>query len=517
MEGGFMKEEYIIAYDLGTGGLKASLYDAAGRTDCDIFEEYPTFYPHPGYHEQDPGQWWDAILKATRALLEKSGLTKDRVRGISISGHSLGVIPIDKNGNLLLRLIPIWSDKRAVSQAESFFQDISYRQWYERTGNGFPRECYPIFKLMWLKEKDPDLFTSIYKVLGSKDYINFKLTGNIYTDPSYASGSGFYDLHTHTYIEEYLQAAGISPSVFPGIIPSHAPVGTLTKEAARALGLSEETTVFCGGVDNSCMALGAKGIRSGRVYASLGSSAWIAAVTKTPLLDFEKKPFVFEHCVDGLYTSATSIFASGSSFQWLRDHLCQNLSSPDGVQNLYALMDEKIRVTPVGSNCLFFNPSLAGGSMIEESPHITGGYVGLTLAHTQNDLIRATLEGITYNLRYALEILQKCYMPFDEILLVGGGSNSRVWMQMIADIFRLTALRTNITQNAASLGAAALASYGLGYWSSFDPIDTIHKTDCISTPIEENAAAYDRLYPLSRNLAHYFAQLGEEIWRLRQL
>ena len=180
-------------------------------------------------------------------------------------------------------------------------------------------------------------------------------------------------------------------------------------------------------------------------------------------------------------------------------------------------MDEKIRVTPVGSNCLFFNPSLAGGSMIEESPHITGGYVGLTLAHTQNDLIRATLEGITYNLRYALEILQKCYMPFDEILLVGGGSNSRVWMQMIADIFMLTALRTNITQNAASLGAAALASYGLGYWSSFDPIDTIHKTDCISTPIEENAAAYNRLYPLSRDLAHHFAQLGEEIWRLRQL
>ena len=510
-------QEYIIAYDLGTGGLKASLYNMDGTNIYHVFKEYPTTHPYPGQHEQCPEQWWKAIIQTTHTLIEKAGISGNYVRGISISGHSLGLIPIDKNGQILLKSTPIWSDTRASAEANCFFQTVSYKEWYLRTGNGFPKECYPLFKLIWLKQNYPSVFHKAHMILGTKDYINYKLTGKLYTDHSYASGSGFYDLHTRTYINEYLQTAGISPSIFPDIIPSHAAIGTLTIESSQLLGLSEDTKVFCGGVDNSCMALGAKGFKSGRVYTSLGSSGWIAAITDTPLLDFKNKPFVFEHCVDGLYTSATSIFSSGSSFQWLRDNLCKNMAE-DGKENLYTRMDEKIQYSPVGANYLFFNPSLAGGSLIEESPHICGGYAGLTLAHTQNDLIRATLEGITYNLRYALEILNKCSPTpvFNEMLLVGGGSNSQTWMQMISDIFNLITIKTNVTQDAASLGAASLAAYGLGYWDSYAPIDKIHKTIKTCYPLKQNVDIYNQRYPLFLLLSHYFSEFGNEIQNLRQ-
>ena len=249
------ESEFILAYDLGTGGNKASIYDVDGRCLGEDFVPYDTFYPRSGFHEQKPEDWWKAVIISTRKLLQKAQLPASQISCIGISGHSLGVVLLDKNKKLLKESIPIWSDSRpGERQTSAFFNCISETKWYHITGNGFPCQLYSIFKILWYRDHEPEIYKNIYKVIGTKDYINFKLTGQIATDFSYASGSGVYDLVNWKYSDELVKASGINPDVLPNILPSARVLGNLDREAAIELGLSERVKVVVGGVDNSCMA-----------------------------------------------------------------------------------------------------------------------------------------------------------------------------------------------------------------------------------------------------------------------
>jgi xylulokinase len=507
----------IIAYDLGTGGIKASLYDLDGKSHDSVFKAYETSYPERNFHEQAPLQWWNAIISCTHKLINSTGTDPEMVHALAISGHSLGTIPIDDKGNLLVEKTPIWSDSRAVDQAKEFFSRIDCDSWYLTTGNGFPPECYTVFKTMWYRDNMPDMFTKTYKILGSKDYCNYLLTGKIFTDHSYASGSGVYDLKSNCYRDDFIKASGLDAELFPEIIKSHDKVGNLLPSAAKALGLTTNTTVICGGVDNSCMALGARGFKPGRAYTSLGSSSWIAVIDDKPIIDAKTKPFVFSHVVDGLYTSATSIFAAGSSLRWVRDNILSDLAEKEKsgeIDNVYELMDRMAEQSPIGANCLIFNPSLAGGAMIEESKNICGGYIGLSLRHDRHDLVRSAYEGISYNLNYAFQILLSHCNDINELLVVGGGSKSKFWRQMYADIFGIRIIKTNIDQDCASLGAAALAAYGMGYWKNYDVIDNLHNSSDYSEPCIQNHNDYNKYYMLHRTFAHYLALSGDRIQSL---
>ncbi|MDP3449268.1 MAG: FGGY family carbohydrate kinase, partial [Anaerolineaceae bacterium] len=278
-------DKKIISYDLGTGGNKASLYDADGRCLANVFVGYDTLYPEVGLHEQKPVDWWNAVIESTRLLIEKSKVDVNTIVGLGISGHSLGAVPVDKSGTLLRETTPIWSDLRAQKEAEAFFKHVDADQWYLTTGNGFPAPLYTVFKIMWYRTHEPEMFRQIYKVIGTKDYINQKLTGRIATDYSYASGTGVYDLKAWQYNQEFIEASDLPLEIWPEILPSTAVLGEILPDAAKQLGLPSSVKVVCGGVDNSCMALGAKNTRDGRVYTSLGSAAWIAVSSEQPVLD----------------------------------------------------------------------------------------------------------------------------------------------------------------------------------------------------------------------------------------
>ena len=363
---------------------------------------------------------------------------------------------MDGAGKLLRDKTPIWSDTRASRQTAAFFAEQDRDDWYMTTGNGFPAECYAVFKIMWYRDTDPEMFSTVHKILGTKDYINYKLTGRMVTDYSYASGSGVYDLVGWCYSDDFIRVSGLPADIFPEIVPSTEIIGNLTAEAAEILGLSTETIVVCGGVDNSCMALGARNIRDGRVYTSMGSSSWIAVSSKAPVLDAAKKPFVFTHVVPELFTSAVSIFAAGSSFRWLRDDL----------------------------------------------------------GHTRGDLVRSTMEGIAMNLAMVFEILKGFTPVEDTMLLVGGGSKSSLWRQIFADVFDMKMLKTNIDQDAGSLGAAAVAAVGTGLWDGFDRIDEVHSVLETAEPDAEHVEVYRGLRPAFQYLRDTQAKLGEMLFSL---
>jgi xylulokinase len=506
----------IIAYDLGTGGTKASLYDAEGQLLSSTFQSYDTLYPGPGKHEQRPADWWDSIVTSTHQLLNESGVDKNQIECLAISGHSLGVVPIDEQGELLRESTPIWSDSRAGVQAEEFFRKTDENNWYMTTGNGFPAKLYSAFKILWYRDNEPDVYSRIHKVIGTKDYINYKLTGKIKTDYSYASGCGVYDLKSWGYSPELIKASGLDESIFPEIVPSTEILGELTQEAAESMGLAKKTKVAAGGVDNSCMALGARNIASGRVYLSLGSSAWIAVSADEPVLDADSRPFVFTHVMPGMFTSAVSIFSAGNSFRWLRDNIFPDLIAEAAKtgKDVYQLMTELAETSPVGANKLLFNPSLAGGSSQEPTPEIRGAFSGIDLGHTRGDLARAGMEGIALNLAGVLQVLKGFITLSDEMVIVGGGSKSDLWRQIFADAFEKKVVKTNIGEEAGSLGAAALAAIGCGLWKDFSKVDEIHRIEDVKEPIPENTAIYKKLEPAFEILRKAQGDIGESLAKI---
>ena len=503
----------IISFDLGTGGNKAVLYDADGNCLASAFVPYSTQYPQVGWHEQHPLDWWNAVVESTRTLLETSRVDKNDIVCLGISGHSLGAVPVDKNGSLLREETPIWYDIRAQKKAAEFFTRVDPDEWYLTTGNGFPAACYTVFKVMWYRRYEPQMWKNVYKILGTKDYINYRLTGKFVTDHSYASGSGIYDLNGWKYSPKFIAASGIPAEVWPDIVPSTQLLGTLYPGVASLLGLGDQVQVVCGGVDNSCMALGARNIQDGRVYTSLGSSAWIAVSSGQPVLDRQYKPYVFAHVVPNLFTSAVSIFSAGTSFTWVKDNICRDLAAEAdaGDKDVDALMNWVAEKAPVGSNKLLFNPSLAGGTSQDASVHIRGAFIGLDLKHGKPELIRSAMEGIAMNLRLRLDLLRK-YTPLeDEILFVGGGAGSRFYLGIFADVFNTRILKTNIDQDAAALGAAAIAAVGCELWPDFEKIDKIHKIIEVVEPDADNNRKYKKLLPVFARAAEYQAKISDAL------
>lgn len=501
----------IIAWDLGTGGNKASLYDENGICLASNFTSYDTFYPTHGWHEQRPTDWWSAVVASTRKLLEGSKVDTREIAACGISGHSLGAVPIGAGGELLREYTPIWSDGRAMKEAEAFFQTYDEEKWYRMTGNGFTAAFYTAFKIMWYRNHEPEMYGKIHKVIGTKDYINFLLTGRLCTDPSYASGCGAWDLEKWDYSEELLEAMKLPKGIFPEVVPSTSVIGTLSKEAAETLGLPETVQVTAGGVDNSCMALGAKAFKEGRAYNSLGSSSWIAVSSKSPLLDSRVRPYVFAHVVPEFYASALCVTAGGTAFRWYRDQLGHEFlaAARETGEDEYDYMTKEAASSVRGANRLIFNPSLGGGMPMNKSYQLRGGYVGLDLVHTRADVIRATMEGITMGLRSCLDEIRKMTEIGNEMLLVGGGSKSALWRQIYADIYHMNVVKTNIDQQAAALGAAACAAVGIGLWKNFDQIDQLHEVEEYVRPIEENAAFYDREMEIYNKVTDMFCDIGD--------
>ena len=510
--------KYIIAFDLGTGGNKASLYDTNGYCLVENFAPYKTYYPQKGFQEQKPEDWWQAIVTSTRKLLQQTDIPASQISCCGISGHSLGVILLNKNHELLKKAVPIWSDSRpGGQQMKAFFKDVTENKWYNITGNGFPPALYSLFKILWYRDHEPEVYENIDKVIGTKDYINFRLTGKIATDFSYASGCGLYDLAKWQYNDELVKASGINPDILPEILPSTQVLGQLTNEAANELGLSEDVQVVAGGVDNSCMALGAMAFKEGRSYNSLGSSSWIAIASQKPLLNERSRPYVFAHVVPGMFVSATAIFSAGSSFKWVRDQLCSELIEQAKKKNIddFELLAQVAQEAEPGSNGILFNPSLAGGSFLDESPDIRGGFIGLELGHSKADIIRATMEGISLGLTLALDELKKLTKLNDEIIVVGGGSKNSFWRQIYADMYDMKIIKTSVDQQAAALGAAALAAVGTGLWKDFNQIDEVHKIDSSIAPDPATKEIYKSIKSVYRTAGKYLSDLGIELTKIK--
>jgi xylulokinase len=490
-------KQYILAHDLGTTGNKATLYDREGKLVGSAFFAYGTEFAHPGWAEQNPEDWWQAVCSSTKVLLAHvPGLKGEEIACIVFSGQMMGCVPVDKHARPLRNAL-IWADQRSVDQERWLGERIAPAAVYRTTGHRLSAS-YSLTKMLWLRDHQPDVYQATYKFMHAKDAMVARLTGAFVTEPSDASSMNLYDLEQGDWSASIIDAAGIDRAQLPELKRSIDVVGELLPSVADEVGLPAGTPVVIGGGDGACAAVGAGVWREGAAYNYVGSSSWIALSTPVPIYDPDQKTFTFGHIVPGMFMPTGTMQAAGASYQWTRDQLGELELQAAKVLGIspYELMNLKAESAPVGANSLFYLPYLLGERSPRWNPRARGAFIGLTIRHTRADMLRAVLEGITYNLRVILDAFRRQGAGIEAMRVIGGGARGRFWNRIMADIYGLPIHRLAILEEATSMGAAVAGGVGVGLYHDFsisEQMNTIAET-IQSDPAAQ--AVYERLYPI---------------------
>jgi len=489
-------KRFILAHDLGTTGNKATLFDDEGRLIASTFGGYETVHPQPTWAEQDPNDWWRAVCNATRALLAKSKVASQDIAGVSFSGQMMGCLPVDAAGNPLRPCI-IWADQRGIAQAAQLAEQVGEERVYRITGHRIS-PTYSASKIMWVRDNEPDLFARVHKFLHVKDFIAYRMTGAFVTDRSDASGMNLYNLEGGAWSDEILNAIGLDPRRLPDIHNSTDIIGEITKEAAEQLGLAAGTPVVIGGGDGASAAVGAGAITEGPAYNYIGSSSWISFAATRPIYDPGRRIFNWAHMVPNMFAPCGTMQAAGGSYQWLQRQICWSESREAGEtgEDVYEIMNRRAAESVPGARGLLFLPYLQGERSPHWNPKARGGFVGLQVTHTRADLIRATLEGISMNLRTILQSFLDANARIDEVILIGGGAKGELWRQILADVFGRPTLCPRLLDEATSLGAAIAGGVGVGLFHDFSIVKQRIEIVDRHAPNPEAQAIYNRLYPI---------------------
>ena len=493
----------ILAHDLGTSGNKATLFDESGALIASKTAAYPTNYADGNRAEQNPDDWWKAIVDTTRALLAE--IRDAEVAAVALSGQMMGCLCVNRAGNPLRPHI-LYCDQRSVEQERQLSERIDPLEFYAITGHRISAS-YSIEKLMWVRQHEPDVFARTAVMLNAKDYINFRLTGVIATDPSDASGTNAYDLNHWAWSEKIMEAAGLDSSLFPSVRQSIDIIGGITAEVARETGLRTGTPVICGGGDGSCAGVGVGCVAPGSAYNYLGSSSWVALTVEKPIVDPQRRTMNWAHVVPNLLHPSGTMQTAGAAHSWMAREMCRNeqRQARETGENVYQLIDAEIAQSPIGANKLLFLPYLLGERTPRWNVDAKGAFIGLTLSHRHEDMLRAVVEGISMNLGYIVNIFRQ-HVPIHAITVIGGGALSSVWNQIMADAYDAEIRIPNYLEEATSMGAAILGGIGAGIFPDFGVIDRFIKINKVVQPIPENVAKYKTLMPLFDEA--YFAMCG---------
>ncbi len=486
--------EYLLAHDLGTSGNKATLFSADGRLVDSVTYHYPVCYSEGNRAEQDPEDWWRAVVRTTKALAEKVD-PKD-IAAVSFSGQMMGCVCVNEAGEAVRKAL-IWADMRAVEQQRQIGERISAADFYRITGHRLS-PSYGGQKLMWVKEHEPEAYKRTYKFLNAKDYIILKMTGNFVTEYTDASSTCLLNLDKLQWSDTLLEAMGIGREKLPELHPSTDVAGVVTAGAAKELGLLSGTPVVCGGGDGVCAAIGTGCVSEGVAHSSMGTSSWISITSRHAIYDEQQRTFNWAHIVPGYVLPTGTMQSGGGAYGWYVDQLCggEGAEAEKRGVSVYDILEEKLEKSPPGSRGLLFLPYLMGERSPRWNPDARGAFIGIGMEHTRGDFLRAVQEGVAMNLNIVLEVFKSHGQRLRSMAVVGGGAKSRSWQQTLADVYGLKLEIPELLDEAASMGAAITAGVGAGLFKDFDAAGRFFRVDHTVEPREENTELYRRLSPV---------------------
>jgi xylulokinase len=460
-----MPADFILTFDIGTSACKACLWDGRGSLLASADEGYPIHHPQPDWAEQDPEDWWRASVAAARRCL--TGHDPGRIAVLGLSSQREGVVPMSRDGAPLARCI-IWMDRRCRDQAVRLGEEFGVSFLQHLTGLA-PDPNYTACKLLWLREHQPDLLDRAARFFQPRDYVYFRLTGAEVTDYTLASRTMMFDLRRHIWWPDIFHRVGVRPDQFPPIHRSTEAPHRLSRSAAGALGLPDGVPVALGAGDRACEGVGV-GLFGQRMVDSTGTASNICmAIDRLPD-DLGRVPCSV-HALPGRWLLELGITTSASLMRWFRDLVGL---PPEAM----VALEEEAAASPRGARNLLAFPFFMGARSVRWNADARGLFLGLSLGHTRGDIARAIMEGVGYEARACLEGLRALALWPAEVVGMGGGARSDLWLQIKADTLGLPILRPRHTE-AASLGAALLAA------RSVDLIDDLDATARKWNPIQQ--------------------------------
>ena len=493
-----MSQDYILAHDTGTGGDKAVLTDLEGQIVESAYQPYEVRTPRPDWVEQDPDELWQAFAATTRTVIEKSAIDPRDVRGVGVSAQMFNLLPVDEDCRPIGRMLS-WLDVRSVNQADRLLTADMQAFMYEHTGN-VPTAKDVVPKILWLKEERPDLWERTRWLLDCKEYILFRLTGEVAIDWHGASVFFLFNPHTKTWDQEVCARLGIPVEKLPPAFPSTHVLGGVTPEAAEQTGLAAGTpVVLCAG-DVAVAQSGSGANREGRAHLCIGTATWVGVSSATLRNDPEKPFWALNHIDPDKWIIAGEMETGGGALQWYRNLLGgeEARAARERGVSTYQVFDELAATAPAGSDGLFFTPWLSGERAPVLDHYARGGFLGLSMGHSRAHLTRSVMEGIAFHIRWIIEAMEKVGFGIDAMQAIGGGSASRLWTEIIADV---SGRRLKVVENpleAGAMGAALAVAVGLGIYPNMDAVDDLIKVKRVVEPQEVNQAVYGRMYDTYR-------------------
>lgn len=482
---------FLLGIDIGTSACKVAVFSDDGQVVSASSQDYPVSYPQPGWAEQNPEEWWNAVCKAISTALHKGNISPSKIAGIGIDGQSWSAVAIDRAGNVLTNT-PIWMDTRAQDICSRINKTIGEEPIFQLCGNML-RPSYTTAKILWYKENLPTVYKQIYKILQSNSFIAYRLTNQVSQDICQAYGLHCFDMHTGTWNEEMCQSLEIPPGFLPDIVPCHQIIGTVTREAAAQTGLTCGIPVAAGGLDAACGALGAGVIHNGETQEQGGQAGGMSICMDHYSAD--PRLILSFHVVPGRWLLQGGTTGGGGVMRWLEKQLGdyeRHLAPEKGKTSLQQFNDLACQVSP-GSDGLIFLPYMAGERSPIWDPYAKGVFYGLNFKTTKGHFIRAAMEGVGYSLKHNLDIATSAGASVRELLAVGGSANSHLWTQIKSDITGLP-ISVPFSDTATTLGAAILAGVGTGVYAGFeDAVSQIHITRS-HRPNMENHKKYQNSY-----------------------
>ena len=483
---------YYIGVDLGTSAVKLLLMEGSGKICNIVSKEYPLFFPHPGWSEQNPEDWFTQSIEGIKELTE--GIDRKEVAGIGFGGQMHGLVMLDENDEVIRPAI-LWNDGRTGKETNYLNEVIGKDKLSEYTANiAFAGFTAP--KILWVKENEPENFARISKIMLPKDYLAYRLTGTFCTDVSDASGMLIFDVKNKCWSEEMLKICGIRKDQVAKIYESYECVGTLKPEVAALLKLPESVRVAAGAGDNAAAAVGTGTVGDGQCNISLGTSGTIFISSKNFGVDENNALHSFCHA-DGSYHLMGCMLSAASCNKWWAEEILQTKD----------FAAEQAPIQKLGENNVFFLPYLMGERSPHNNPDARGVFFGMSMDTTRADMTQAVLEGVAFGLRDSLEVARKLGIKIDRTKICGGGAKSPLWKKIIANVMNLKVDVLEV-EEGPSMGGAMLAAVGCGAYPDVETIgkkmahvvDTVEPEEELVAKYEEKYQKFKKLYPTLKPL-----------------
>ncbi len=470
-------KKLLMGIDIGSGGCKVTVIDTTGRVVSKKYSEYQTFYPHPGWAEQNPADWEEALVKTLAQTFAAPDCSLTEIECITIGATTHTVVLLDKDGRVLRPAI-LWTDKRTIAEVE----------WLKRNHGDMivaetlhmPNVNWTLSYLVWVREHEPDVWGKIDKILMPKDYIRYRLTGIMATDFMDAHGTLLFNVPKRVWSARVCEAAGIPMAILPEVFPATRVIGRVGAKAASAFGLREGISVLTGTTDQACEAFGSGAIHPGSGILKLATAGNVAVVTSRAYPS-PPRVYAYYHLVDEQWYTLAGTSSCAVAYRWLRDTF---FADQAGREDIYPQMDRMAASVPTGSHGLLFHPNLQGSL---GDPYMRADFLGVVSSHKKEHFVRSVLEGVAFSLYDCLLREEALGVTATEFRMIGGGSQSPLWRRIICDVFGRPMLLPR--ESDSSFGTALLGGVGTGVFADFET--AVRRCVVIADEIQPSPGEHD--------------------------